>query len=87
VAENRFGGNENLVSSGDQLRARLGGWMRDYSMDLTVCSIYRTWGWWLVNLSWRGGGRRVKRVRSRELGGIYRGGLTGDEPTLESGLR
>ena len=87
VAESRFGGNEKLVSSSDQLRARLGGWMRDYSTDLTVCSIYRTWGRWLVNLSWRGGGRRVKRVLSRELGGIYRGGLTGNEPVAESGLR
>jgi hypothetical protein len=54
----------------------------DYLTTPTVCSIYRIWGRWLVNLSWRGGGRRVRRALSRELGGIYRGGLTGDEPVV-----
>ena len=38
-------------------------------------------------MSWRGGGRRVRRALSLELGGIYRGGLTDDEPVVESGLR
>jgi hypothetical protein len=57
-------------------------WVLDYLTTPTVCSIYRIWGRWLVNLSWRGGGRRVRRALSRELGGIYRGGLTGDEPVV-----
>jgi hypothetical protein len=77
----------NLWSLVNDWRQLLVLWMRNYPTKLTVCSIYRTWGRWLVNLSWRGGGRRVKRVLSRELGGIYRGGLTGDEPVAESGLR
>jgi hypothetical protein len=58
--------------------------------DLTkqnMPSIYSGAKWWPVNLVWRGGGRRVRRVLSRELSGIYRGGLTGDEPIVESGLR
>ena len=33
-------------------------WMLEYLMEPTVCSIYRIWGRWLVNWSWRGGGRR-----------------------------
>jgi hypothetical protein len=40
-----------------------------------------------MNLGWRGGGRRVKRALSRELGGINRGDLTDDEPVVESVLR
>jgi hypothetical protein len=35
-----------------------------------------------MNLNWRGGGRRVRRALSLELGGIYRGGLTSDELAL-----
>jgi hypothetical protein len=33
-------------------------WMLEYLTEPTVCSIYRIWGRWLVNWSWRGGGRR-----------------------------
>jgi hypothetical protein len=40
----------------------------------TVPSIYSGAKRWPVNLVWHGGGRRVRRVLSRELGGIYRGG-------------
>jgi hypothetical protein len=40
VAESRFGGNEKLASSGDQLRARLGGLVLDYPTELMACSIY-----------------------------------------------
>jgi hypothetical protein len=41
VAESGFGGNGELVSSGDQLRARFGGLMLDYLTELMACSIYR----------------------------------------------
>jgi hypothetical protein len=53
----------------------------------TVPSIYSGAKRWPVNLVQHGGDRRVRRALSRELGGIYRGGLTGDEPVVESGLR
>jgi hypothetical protein len=33
-------------------------WMLEYLTEPTVCSIYRIWWRWLVNWSWRGGGRR-----------------------------
>jgi hypothetical protein len=41
MAESRFGGNGRLASSGDQLRARLGGLVLDYPTELMACSIYR----------------------------------------------
>jgi hypothetical protein len=41
VAESRFGGNGKLASSGDQLRARLGGLVLDYPTELMACSIYK----------------------------------------------
>jgi hypothetical protein len=65
-------------------------WVLGLGDDLTqqtVPSIYSGAKWWAVNLVWRGGGRRVRRVLSRELSGIYHDGLTSDEPVLESGLQ
>jgi hypothetical protein len=59
----------------------------DDLMQQTMPSIYSGAKRWPVNLVWRGGGRRVRRVLSRELSGIYRDGLTSDEPVVESGLR
>jgi hypothetical protein len=64
----------------------LADWVLDYLMAPTVCSIYSIWGRWLVNWSWRGGGRRVRRALSRLLGGFHRGELTGDEWTCQAEL-
>jgi hypothetical protein len=36
-----FGGNSKLELASDQLRAILGGWVRDDLVELTVASIYR----------------------------------------------
>jgi hypothetical protein len=61
-------------------------WVLDYLTDPTTHSIYRQRGWWLVIWSWRGGGRRVRRALSLELGGFHRGELTGDEWTRQGEL-
>jgi hypothetical protein len=61
-------------------------WVLDYLTDLTAHSIYRLWGWWSVNLGWRGGGRRRNRSLAQELRVFHRGRLTGDEPAIWSGL-
>jgi hypothetical protein len=50
VTENGFGGNEKLASSGDRLRARFGGLVLDYPMELTAGSIYSRQERWPVNL-------------------------------------
>jgi hypothetical protein len=63
-------------------RHSLVAWVIDYLTDPTTRSIYRLWGRWRVNWSWRGGGRREGDVLSRELGGFHRGGLTSDEPVI-----
>jgi hypothetical protein len=52
VAQSRFGGNLELASSGEQLEARLGGLVRAYPTDPSVCSIYRVLERWRVNLGW-----------------------------------
>jgi hypothetical protein len=74
VAENRFGGMGNwrvVVANRRQERVlRLG----DNLTQQTVPPIYSGTKWWPVNLIWRGGGQRVRRALSRELGGINRGG-------------
>jgi hypothetical protein len=36
-----FGGNPKLELASDQMRAILGGWVRDDLAELTVASIYR----------------------------------------------
>jgi hypothetical protein len=46
VAQSRIGGNSELASSGEQLEARLGGLVLDYSTDPSVCSIYSALEWW-----------------------------------------
>jgi hypothetical protein len=53
-------------------------WVLDYLTDPTAHSIYRLWGWWRVNLGWRGGCRRRKRSLAQTIRGGYCGGLTGD---------
>jgi hypothetical protein len=55
--------------------------MLEYLTELRGCSSYRILDRWLVNLKetcgdWRGG-----RVLAQAIGGIYRGGLTGDDRT------
>jgi hypothetical protein len=45
------------------------------------CLIYRTLDRWLVNLKETRGSRRGGRVLAQAIGGIYRGGLTGDDRT------
>jgi hypothetical protein len=51
----------------------------DYMEEPNVCSIYRIWGRWLVIWSWRGGGRRGKRLLALAIRGVHRGNLTDDE--------
>jgi hypothetical protein len=55
--------------------------MLDYITEPRVCSIYRTLERWLVNLKETRGGWRGGRVLAQTIGGIYRGGLTGDDQT------
>jgi hypothetical protein len=74
VAENRFGGNLKLASSGEQLEAWLGGLVLDYLTDPKARSTYKLWGWWHVNLGWRGGGRRRKVSLALEISGFHHGG-------------
>jgi hypothetical protein len=62
-------------------RHGLVGWVLNYLMDPTACSIYRLQGRWRVNWSWRGGGRRGD-VLAQELRVFHRGRLTGDEPVI-----
>jgi hypothetical protein len=71
---NRIGGNGKLASSGDQLRAQLGGLVLDYPTDPSVCSIYSVLERWHVNLGWRGGDRRRKESQAHEISGFHRGG-------------
>jgi hypothetical protein len=79
VAESRFGGNEKLASSGDQLRARLGGLVLDYPMELMVCSIYRVHEQWCPISRRCAGGRRGRRLLALRISGFHRGKPTGDE--------
>jgi hypothetical protein len=57
-------------------------WLRDNPTELAVCSIYRTRGWWLLNLEWHAGGRRGGRALAQEMRGFHRGRLTSDEPAI-----
>jgi hypothetical protein len=65
VAESRFGGNGKLASSGDQLRARLGGFVLDYPTELMACSIYRVREWCCLIWTNCGGGREGNESRRR----------------------
>jgi hypothetical protein len=56
-------------------------WLLEYLTEPRVCSIYRTLDRWLVNLKETRDGRRGGRALARAIGGIYRGGLTGDDRT------
>jgi hypothetical protein len=49
-------------------------WVLDYLTDRTTRSIYRHRGWWRVNWSCCGGGRRRKRALA--IRGVHRGKLT-----------
>jgi hypothetical protein len=51
----------------------------DYMAEPNVCSIYRIRWRWLVIWSWRGGGRRGKRLLALAIRGVHRGKLTDDE--------
>jgi hypothetical protein len=51
----------------------------DYLAEPTAHSIYRLQGWWRVIWSWRGGGRRGKRLLALAIRGVHRGKLTSDE--------
>jgi hypothetical protein len=66
----------------DDRRHGLVCWVLDYLAELMAHSIYRTRGRWLLNLSWRTGGRRGGRALSQELRVFHRGRLTGDEPAI-----
>jgi hypothetical protein len=65
VADNRFGGNGKLASSGDQLRARLGGLVLDYPTELMACSIYRVREWCCLIWTNCAGGREGNESRRR----------------------
>jgi hypothetical protein len=65
----------------DDLRHELVYWLLDYLAEPTTHSIYRLQGRWPVNLGWRGSGRRERRALSQEIGGFYRGELTGNHRT------
>jgi hypothetical protein len=54
-------------------------WMGNYPTELMAYSIYRSPERWLVNLKETRGGRRGGRALAQAIGGIYRGGLTGDD--------
>jgi hypothetical protein len=61
-------------------------WMLDYLAEMMARSIYRTRGWWLLNLAWRAGGRREGRALAQEVRGFHRGKVTGDERTRQGTL-
>jgi hypothetical protein len=54
-------------------------WMLEHLTEPRVCSTFWTLEWWLMNLKETRGGRRGGRALAQAIGGIYRGGLTGDE--------
>jgi hypothetical protein len=61
-------------------------WLRDYLMELVVCSIYSVHGWWLLILEWRAGGRREGRVTGVGYRGSHRGKASGDGWACNTGL-
>jgi hypothetical protein len=65
----------------DDLRHGLVCWVRDYLAELMACSIYRARGRWLLNLAWRVGGRRGRRLLAQMIRGPHRGVTSGDEQT------
>jgi hypothetical protein len=69
-----------LASSGEQLRAQLGGLVLDYPMDPPVCSIYSVLERWCSIWTKCTSGREGKRVTGAVIRGLHRGKPTGDEP-------
>jgi hypothetical protein len=65
VAQSRIGGNSELASSGEQLEARLGGLVLDYSTDPSVCSIYSALERWCLIWTNCAGGREGNESRQR----------------------
>jgi hypothetical protein len=63
----------------DDLRHELVYWVRDYLAGTMAHSICRARGRWPVNLRWRGGGRRGKRILAQAIRGRYRGKFLGDQ--------
>jgi hypothetical protein len=61
----------------DDLRHVLVYWVCDYLVELMAHSIYSTRGRWLLNLAWRGGGRREGLSHWRGDRGCYRGKALG----------
>ena len=82
MVQSRFGGNLELASSGEQLEARLGGLVRDYPTDPSVCSIYSVLERWCLIWTNCTGGREGNRVTGVVIRGLHRGRPTGDEPGL-----
>jgi hypothetical protein len=54
-------------------------WMLDYLAELTGGSIYRIHERWRLIREKTCGGRREGGALAQVIGGIYRGGLTGDD--------
>jgi hypothetical protein len=54
-------------------------WMLDYLVEPTAGSIYRIHEWWRLIRRKTRGGRREGGVLAQAIGGIYSGGLTGDD--------
>jgi hypothetical protein len=65
VAENRFGGNLKLASSGEKLETRLGGLVLDYRTDPSVCLIYSVLERWCFIWMNCAGGREGNESRRR----------------------
>jgi hypothetical protein len=53
-------------------------WLRDYLMELVVCSIYRVQGRWLLILEWRAGSRREGRFLAHGIRGFHHDKSSGD---------
>jgi hypothetical protein len=76
-----LGGLSNSWAQVSNWRHERVGWMLEYLTEPRGCLIYRTLDRWLVNLKETRGSRRGGRVLAQAIGGIYRGGLTGDDRT------
>jgi hypothetical protein len=60
-------------------RHELVDWMLDYLVELTIGSIYRIHERWQLIWGKTRGGRREGGALAQAIGGIYHGGLTGDD--------
>jgi hypothetical protein len=75
----RFGGNPKLGLSGEYSRHERVDWMLDYLAEPTEGSIYRIHERWRLIRGKTRGSRREGGALVQAIGGIYRGGLTGDD--------